>query len=62
MSSCVSQCTYYKNIHDTDPLDNQELQVRMCNNLSIPLPTDSSEEDTDSESKETEEEATMYSK
>ena len=37
-------------------------QVRMCNNLSIPLPTDSSEEDTDSESKETEEEVTMYSK
>ena len=39
-----------------------QLQVRTCNNLSIPLPTDSSEEDTDSESKETEEEATMYSK
>ena len=39
-----------------------QLQVRMCNNLSIPLPTDSSEEDTDSESKETEVEATMYSK
>ena len=37
-------------------------QVRTCNNLSIPLPTDSSEEDTDSESKETDEEATMYSK
>ena len=37
-------------------------QLRMCNNLSIPLPTDSSEEDTDSESEETEEEATMYSK
>ena len=37
-------------------------QVRMCNNLSIPLPTDSSEEDTDSEGEETEEEATMYSK
>ena len=37
-------------------------QIRTCNNLSIPLPTDSSEEDTDSESKETEEEATMYSK
>ena len=39
-----------------------QLQVRMCNNCSIPLPTDSSEEDTDSESEETEEEATMYSK
>ena len=37
-------------------------QVRMYNNLSIPLPTDSSEEDTDSESKETEEEVNMYSK
>ena len=37
-------------------------QVRTCNNLSIPLPTDSSEEDTNSEGKETEEEATMYSK
>ena len=37
-------------------------QVRTCNNLSIPLPTDSSEEDTNSESKETEEEVTMYSK
>ena len=37
-------------------------QVKTCNNLSIPLPTDSSEEDTDSESKETEEEANMYSK
>ena len=33
----------------------------MCNNLSIPLPTDSSEEDIDSEGEETEEEATMYS-
>ena len=29
-------------------------QVRMCNNLSIQLPTDSSKEDTDSESEETE--------
>ena len=36
--------------------------VRTCNNLSIPLPTDSSKEDTDSESKETEEEVNMYSK
>ena len=37
-------------------------QVRTCNNLSIPLPTDSPEEDTNSESKETDEEAAMYSK
>ena len=41
---------------------NGQPQVRTCNNLSIPLPTDSSEEDTNSESEETEEEATMYSK
>ena len=37
-------------------------QVRMCNSLSIPLPTDSSKEDTDSESEETEEEVNMYNK
>ena len=37
-------------------------QVRMCNNLSIPLPTDSFEKGTDSGSEETEEEAAMYSK
>ena len=34
-------------------------QVRTCNKLSIPLPTDSSEEDTDLENEETEE-ANMY--
>ena len=37
-------------------------QVRTCNNLSIPLSTDSSEADTDLKSEETEEEVNMYSK
>ena len=47
--------TVLKNLHG-------QPQVRTCNNLSIPLPTDSSEEDTDLESEETEEEVDMYSK
>ena len=37
-----------------------QTQVRTLNNISIPLPSDSSEEDTDSETGETDEESEWF--